>query len=160
MGGEVPEETPALTLNRLCDSSLQAVVSAAQSIMLGNADVVIVGGAEAMSRSPHAQYSSASIMVRTRVVTAGSAGLGECPFKLIVDLEEHRVTLHQNCPEVVLAIGVVVSVEIFEARNRILDEEQEVEAERLQPWCDHDRAADPVLAKLVIQRAHALACGG
>jgi|SRR5215217_2570910 hypothetical protein len=75
----------------------------------------------------------------------------------IVDLEEHRVTLHPNCPEVVLAKGVVVSVGIIEARNRILDEEQEVEAERLQPWCDHDRAADPVLAKLVL-RARTRSC--
>ena len=53
MEGGVPEEVPALTLNRLCGSGLQAVVSAAQSIMLGDAEVAVAGGAESMSRSPH-----------------------------------------------------------------------------------------------------------
>lgn len=49
----VPIETPALTLNRLCGSGVQAIVSAAQSIMLGDADVAVAGGAETMSRAPH-----------------------------------------------------------------------------------------------------------
>jgi acetyl-CoA C-acetyltransferase len=51
--GGVPVETPALTLNRLCGSGLQAIVTAAQTIMLGDADVAIGGGAESMSRSPY-----------------------------------------------------------------------------------------------------------
>jgi acetyl-CoA C-acetyltransferase len=46
----VPVETPALTVNRLCGSGLQAVISAAQSILLGDADLAIGGGAESMSR--------------------------------------------------------------------------------------------------------------
>ncbi|MEM9185079.1 MAG: acetyl-CoA C-acyltransferase family protein [Planctomycetota bacterium] len=51
--GGLPVETPALTLNRLCGSGLQAIITAAQSIMLGDADVAIGGGAENMSRSPY-----------------------------------------------------------------------------------------------------------
>lgn len=51
--GGLPHETPALTLNRLCGSGLQAIVSAAQIIMLGDADVTVAGGAENMSRSPY-----------------------------------------------------------------------------------------------------------
>src|SRR5512138_204442 len=51
--GGLPVETPALTLNRLCGSGLQAIVSAAQTIMLGDADVTIGGGAESMSRGPY-----------------------------------------------------------------------------------------------------------
>ena len=47
------ESTPALTLNRLCGSGLQAIVSAAQHIMLDDIDVAVAGGAECMSRSPH-----------------------------------------------------------------------------------------------------------
>ncbi|GAC1303747.1 MAG: acetyl-CoA C-acyltransferase family protein [Vulcanimicrobiaceae bacterium] len=43
-------ETPALTVNRLCGSGLQAIVSAAQSILLGDTDVAVAGGAESMSR--------------------------------------------------------------------------------------------------------------
>jgi acetyl-CoA acyltransferase 2 len=49
----VPIEVPALTLNRLCGSGLQAVVSAAQSIMLGDAETALAGGAENMSQAPH-----------------------------------------------------------------------------------------------------------
>jgi acetyl-CoA C-acetyltransferase len=51
--GGCPVETPALTLNRLCGSGLQAIVSASQIIMLGDAEVAVAGGAESMSR---AQY--------------------------------------------------------------------------------------------------------
>ncbi|WP_342358932.1 beta-ketothiolase BktB [Terrarubrum flagellatum] len=54
INGGVPKEVPALTVNRLCGSSIQAVISAAQSIMLGDADVAVAGGAESMSRAPHA----------------------------------------------------------------------------------------------------------
>ncbi|SPL62087.1 3-ketoacyl-CoA thiolase @ Acetyl-CoA acetyltransferase [Ochrobactrum soli] len=49
----VPHTSPALTLNRLCGSGLQAVVSAAEQIELGKADIVLAGGAESMSRSGH-----------------------------------------------------------------------------------------------------------
>jgi acetyl-CoA C-acetyltransferase len=51
--GGLPVETPALTLNRLCGSGLQAIVSAAQMIKLGDASVAVAGGAECMSRSPY-----------------------------------------------------------------------------------------------------------
>jgi acetyl-CoA C-acetyltransferase len=46
----IPVETPAMTVNRLCGSGLQAVISAAQAIMLGDADIAVGGGAESMSR--------------------------------------------------------------------------------------------------------------
>ena len=51
--GGLPIETPAFTLNRLCGTGLQAIVSAAQLIMLGDADVVVAGGAECMSRGQY-----------------------------------------------------------------------------------------------------------
>ena len=47
------EETSALTLNRLCGSGFQAVVSGAQEIILGDAQLCLVGGAESMSQAPH-----------------------------------------------------------------------------------------------------------
>ena len=53
VNGGVAESTPALTLNRLCGSGLQAVISAAQGILLGDCDIAIAGGAECMSRAPH-----------------------------------------------------------------------------------------------------------
>ena len=53
VNGGLEVGTPALTLNRLCGSGLQAIVSASQSIMLGDCDVAVAGGAESMSRAPY-----------------------------------------------------------------------------------------------------------
>jgi acetyl-CoA acyltransferase 2 len=49
----VPQEVPALTVNRLCGSGFQAIVSAAQEIILGQADACLAGGTESMSQAPH-----------------------------------------------------------------------------------------------------------
>ncbi len=51
--GGLQPHTPALTLNRLCGSGLQAIVSAAQMILLGDTEIAIGGGAESMSRGPY-----------------------------------------------------------------------------------------------------------
>ena len=53
VNGGLPVGTPALTVNRLCGSGLQAIVSASQSIMLGDCQVAVAGGAESMSRAPY-----------------------------------------------------------------------------------------------------------
>ena len=53
VNGGLPVTVPALTVNRLCGSGLQAIVSAAQAIMLGDAEVAVAGGAESMSRAPY-----------------------------------------------------------------------------------------------------------
>ncbi|MBC7143254.1 MAG: acetyl-CoA C-acyltransferase, partial [Rhodobacteraceae bacterium] len=50
----VPNGTPAMNVNRLCGSGVQAIVSCVQSLMLGDADFALAGGAENMSRSPYA----------------------------------------------------------------------------------------------------------
>lgn len=52
MGAGLPETVPAMNVNRLCGSGAQAIVSAAQALMLGDADFALAGGAESMSRSP------------------------------------------------------------------------------------------------------------
>ncbi|HET9642736.1 MAG TPA: acetyl-CoA C-acyltransferase family protein [Burkholderiaceae bacterium] len=49
----IPQETPAFNVNRLCGSGLQAIVSAAQSLLLGDAEIAIGAGAELMSRGPY-----------------------------------------------------------------------------------------------------------
>src|SRR2546428_4838455 len=53
INGGLPVETPALTLNRLCGSGLQALVSAAQTIYMGDTKVAVAGGAEVMSRGQY-----------------------------------------------------------------------------------------------------------
>ena len=49
----LPIEVPALTVNRLCGSGIQAAISGGQMILLGEADVVLTGGMESMSQAPH-----------------------------------------------------------------------------------------------------------
>jgi acetyl-CoA C-acetyltransferase len=56
--GGCAQETPAFNVNRLCGSGLQAVVSAAQAILLGDCDIAVAGGAECMSRAPYASLNS------------------------------------------------------------------------------------------------------
>ena len=53
VNGGLPVETPAFTVNRLCGSGLQAIVSAAQAIRLGDTEVAVAGGAESMSRGQY-----------------------------------------------------------------------------------------------------------
>jgi acetyl-CoA acetyltransferase len=53
MDAGIPKETPAFNVNRLCGSALQAIVSAAQSILLGDAELTIGAGAESMSRGAY-----------------------------------------------------------------------------------------------------------
>jgi len=53
MNAGIPKETPAFNVNRLCGSGLQAIVSAAQTLQLGDAEAVLAAGAEAMSRGPY-----------------------------------------------------------------------------------------------------------
>jgi acetyl-CoA C-acetyltransferase len=53
MEAGVPDTTPAMNVNRLCGSGVQAIVSVIQSLALGDADYGLAGGAESMSRGPH-----------------------------------------------------------------------------------------------------------
>ena len=62
VNGGIPKEVPALTLNRLCGSGLQAIITASQIIAMGDTDVAVAGGAESMSRAnywlPSARWGS------------------------------------------------------------------------------------------------------
>ncbi|WP_250519541.1 MULTISPECIES: beta-ketothiolase BktB [unclassified Caballeronia] len=84
LDGGVTQHAPALTVNRLCGSGLQAIVSASQSILLGDADVAIGGGAESMSRAayimPAARFGQR--MGDTRIVDMMVGALND-PFDKI-----------------------------------------------------------------------------
>ncbi|MDF1482850.1 beta-ketothiolase BktB [Extensimonas sp. H3M7-6] len=58
INGGCPKETPAMNVNRLCGSGLQAIVSASQGILLGEYDVAVGGGAENMSRAPYVSLAT------------------------------------------------------------------------------------------------------
>ena len=72
----LPESVPAGTLNRLCGSGMDAVIHAARAIKAGEAELIIAGGAESMSRAPfvHAQGRRRILAQRPRSTTPPSAG--------------------------------------------------------------------------------------
>ena len=78
------QETPAFNVNRLCGSGLQAIVSAAQAIQLGDCDIAIGGGAENMSRAPFASLNMrwGSRMGDTKMVDMMVGALHD-PFQTI-----------------------------------------------------------------------------
>ena len=81
IGAGIPPETPAMNVNRLCGSGAQAIVSAAQALMLGDADLALAGGAESMSRGgyllPAARWGQK--MGDTRALDMMTGALN-CPF--------------------------------------------------------------------------------
>ena len=81
MDAGIPDTTPAMNVNRLCGSGAQAIVSVVQSLMLGDADFGLAGGAEAMSRSPYIipdqRWGAKMGDVRTMDMMLGALN---CPF--------------------------------------------------------------------------------
>ena len=81
MQAGIPETVPAMNVNRLCGSGAQALVSAVQSLAMGDADFALAGGAECMSRSPHilpaARWGQKMGDVETRDMMLGALN---CPF--------------------------------------------------------------------------------
>ena len=81
MEAGVPEEVPAMNVNRLCGSGVQAIVSAVQALELGDADFALAGGAENMSRSPYALQAArwGQKMGDTKAIDMMTGAL-TCPF--------------------------------------------------------------------------------
>ena len=81
MNAGVPDTTPAMNVNRLCGSGVQAIVSVVQSLMLGDADFGLAGGSENMSRSPFIipsqRWGAKMGDVRTQDMMLGALN---CPF--------------------------------------------------------------------------------
>jgi 3-oxoadipyl-CoA thiolase len=71
-----PQSVPATTINRLCGSALDAVIQAARAVRSGEADVVIAGGVEAMSRAPYAIAKNVSGGAQFGNLTAYDTALG------------------------------------------------------------------------------------
>src|ERR1041384_820563 len=86
----VPVDVPALTVNRLCGSGIQAAVSGAQLIQLGEAEIVLTGGVESMSQAPH-------------VIRGLRGGLKLGQGKLEDSLWEALVDTYCGCPMAITA---------------------------------------------------------
>ncbi|MEM9781617.1 MAG: beta-ketothiolase BktB [Pseudomonadota bacterium] len=76
----IPDTTPAMNVNRLCGSGAQAMVSAIQALALGDADYALAGGAEAMSRSPHAMQARTGTKMGDAGMVDMMIGALNCPF--------------------------------------------------------------------------------
>src|SRR5262245_22479646 len=125
----VPIEVPALTVNRLCGSGIQAAVSGAQLIQLGEAGMVLTGGIESMSQAPH-------------VIRGLRGGLKLGQGKLEDALWEALVDTHCGC-------SMAITAENCACRYGISRAEQDEYALRSQQLAD--RAwADGRLAEEVV----------
>ncbi|MEF3306003.1 acetyl-CoA C-acyltransferase [Paenibacillus sp. GYB003] len=126
----VKVETPALSVNRLCGSGMQAVITAAQTIRLGEADVCLAGGAENMSQAPHADFTS----------RFGGAKLGHLRLE---DMLLHTLT------DAYIGCGMGVTAERLASRYAISRDEQDEYAA-----ASHSRAAratdDGTLAEEIV----------
>jgi acetyl-CoA acetyltransferase len=88
----LPIETPALTVNRLCGSGFQAVVTAAEQILLGDAKAVLATGSENMSQAPHAVWG----------LRDGAARFGKPPA-MVDTLWEALTDSYCGCPMAITA---------------------------------------------------------
>lgn len=125
----VPVEVPALTVNRLCGSGIQAAIDGAHLILLGEADIVLTGGVESMSQAPH-------------VVRGLRSGLKLGQGKLEDSLWEALVDTHCGC-------SMAVTAENCAVKYGVSREEQDCYAVRSQQlaaraW-DDGRLAEEVV---------------
>jgi acetyl-CoA acetyltransferase family protein len=126
----LPIDVPALTVNRLCGSGVQAAVSGAQMIQLGEAEIVVTGGVESMSQAPH-------------VIRGARAGLKLGQGRLEDSLWEALLDTHCGCT-------MAATAESCAARYGISREAQDCYALRSQQlaaaaW-DSGRLAEEVVA--------------
>src|SRR4051794_40859714 len=103
----LPDSVPGFTVNRLCASGLQAVMSAAQAVSSGAADVVVAGGVESMTRAPWVMTKPGTPWARPGEVADTALG-----WRLVNprmrDVDGHRatITLGDTAEEVALLDGI------------------------------------------------------
>src|ERR1043166_2086111 len=125
----VPVHVPALTVNRLCGSGIQAAVSGAQLIQLGEAGLVLTGGIESMSQAPH-------------VIRGLRGGLKLGQGKLEDSLWEALTDTYCGCP-------MAITAENCASKYGIGREEQDCYALRGQQLADPGGAAGGCAAEVV-----------
>jgi acetyl-CoA C-acetyltransferase len=97
---DIPSEVPALTLNRLCGSGVQAIVSAAQMMKLGEADITVAGGAESMTNTPFHDHTTrwgqkmGNVVLEDALTVGLSDPIGDYHMGITAEnvAERHQVT--------------------------------------------------------------------
>jgi len=104
----VPVETPALTLNRLCGSGIEAIITATKGIALGEASIAVAGGAESMSRAPYVLTSH----VRDTAVWNTPQGAAVAWTRMgegNIGMEDYIREYAAKCPGRPLSLEVIVT---------------------------------------------------
>jgi len=127
----IPDQAPALTLNRLCGSGLQAVISGAQMIALKECEVAVTGGVEVMSRSPHVAQG---IRFGTRM---GTVPLVDAMAEILTDPFE-------GCHMGVTAENIASQYNISRETQDALAAESQVRAARAQAEGRFDEQIVPI----------------
>lgn len=130
----IPVEAPALTLNRLCGSGVQAIISAAQMITLGECDIAAAGGVDVMSRSPH---------VTNSIRFGQKMGPVELTDAMIAVLSDPFEDFHMG----ITAENVAVRYGITRAMQDALAQESHVRAARAQAEGRFDTQILPIEVK-------------
>ncbi|MEK7860821.1 MAG: thiolase family protein, partial [Chloroflexota bacterium] len=102
----LPKETPGVTLNRLCGSGLEAVNDAARRIRLGEADLVVAGGVESMSRAPWVMLKPSEAIPRGERVMVDTHLGWRLVNPRMVDLGYHPIALGETAENVCAAKGI------------------------------------------------------
>ncbi len=102
----LPKETPGVTLNRLCGSGLEAVNDAARRIRLGEADLVVAGGVESMSRAPWVMLKPSEAFPRGERVMVDTHLGWRLVNPRMVDLGYHPIALGETAENVCAAKGI------------------------------------------------------
>lgn len=100
LNAEIPNEVPAFTLNRLCGSGVQAIVSATQMMKLGEASITVAGGAESMSNTPYHDHSTrwgqkmGNVVLEDALTVGLSDPIGDYHMGITAEnvAERHQVT--------------------------------------------------------------------
>lgn len=137
----VPIEVPAFTLNRLCGSGLQAIVSGAQEILLNDAEMALVGGAENMSQAPFSNFEQ----------RFGGNKMGDLRFKDMLS-----ASLHDEY----VGAGMGMTAENLAEKHQITREEQDAFAvlshQRAKNAQEAGRFAEEIVAVEVKQRKNVI----
>ena len=102
----LPKETPGVTLNRLCGSGLEAVNDAARRIRLGEADLVVAGGVESMSRAPWVMLKPSEALPRGERVMVDTHLGWRLVNPRMVELGYHPIALGETAENVCAAKGI------------------------------------------------------
>jgi 3-oxoadipyl-CoA thiolase len=130
----LPESVPGVTVNRLCASGLEAIGQATRAIAAGEAELVLAGGVESMSRSPYVLAKAASAFARDQKLEDTTLG-----WRLVNPAMEKRYGTH----------SMTETAENLAREDQVSREDQDAYALRSQERAERARAAGQLAEEIV-----------